>query len=100
MKNKELTNKWVAAMRRDKWFPSRASRICSTHFEEKYMYFTNNQRRLLANTVPSIFSFPKHLQTIRIERPPPNKRLRVDSFEVASEERSPRKYKLRNIYTH
>ncbi|XP_047099163.1 THAP domain-containing protein 2-like [Schistocerca piceifrons] len=49
-------------MKRENWFSTTASYLCSAHFEEKYMYHTNVQRRLLSKPVPTIFNFPSHLQ--------------------------------------
>ncbi|XP_049848024.1 THAP domain-containing protein 1-like [Schistocerca gregaria] len=49
LKKKELSSRWVANMRRDKWQPTQYSYIWSFHFEDRYMYSTNEKRRLLAN---------------------------------------------------
>ncbi|XP_047104936.1 THAP domain-containing protein 2-like [Schistocerca piceifrons] len=62
LKDKEITKRWVINMKRENWFPTTASYLCSAHFEEKYMYHTNVQRRLLSKPVPTIFNFPPHLQ--------------------------------------
>ncbi|XP_046980615.1 THAP domain-containing protein 2-like [Schistocerca americana] len=62
-------------MKRENWFPTTASYLCSAHFEEKYMYHTNLQRRLLSKPVPAIFNFPPHLQKQdKVLRPQPRKR--------------------------
>ncbi|XP_047106050.1 THAP domain-containing protein 2-like [Schistocerca piceifrons] len=62
-------------MKRENWFPTTASYLCSAHFEEKYMYHTNVQRRLLSKAVPTIFNFPPHLQKQdKVLRPQPRKR--------------------------
>lgn len=75
LKDKELTKIWVVNMKRDNWFPTTASYLCSTHFEEKYLYQTNSQRRLLSQAKPTIFRFPPHLQRKeKTSRPPPRKR--------------------------
>lgn len=84
LKNTELTKRWVTAMRRDNWYPTQASRICSTHFLEKDMYKVNTQRRLLASAVPSIFSFPVHLQRKQVERRPPRKRSLDETCNVGN----------------
>ncbi|XP_047112090.1 THAP domain-containing protein 1-like [Schistocerca piceifrons] len=62
-------------MKRENWFPTTASYLCSAHFEEKYMYHTNVQRLLLSKPVPTIFNFPPHLQKQdKVLRPQPRKR--------------------------
>ena len=52
-------------MRRDKWAPTKYSRICSRHFSED-SYRTDRsdlERRILKkDAVPSIFNFPSHSQ--------------------------------------
>ncbi|XP_049951083.1 THAP domain-containing protein 5-like [Schistocerca serialis cubense] len=75
LKDKEITNRWAINMKRENWFPTTASYLCSAHFEEKYMYQTNVQRRLLSKPVPTIFIFPPHLQKRdKVLRPQPRKR--------------------------
>ncbi|XP_047096600.1 THAP domain-containing protein 2-like [Schistocerca piceifrons] len=75
LKDKEITERWVINMKRENWFPTTASYLCSAHFEEKYMYHTNVQRRLLSKPVPNIFNFPPHLQKQdKVLRPQPRKR--------------------------
>ncbi|XP_049962320.1 THAP domain-containing protein 1-like [Schistocerca serialis cubense] len=75
LKDKEITKRWVINMKRENWFPTTASYLCSAHFEEKYMYHTNVQRRLLSKPVPTIFNFPPHLQKQdKVLRPQPRKR--------------------------
>lgn len=79
-------------MRRDKWLPTQYSYICSSHFEDRYMYDTNEKRRLLANAVPTIFAFPEHLQKAKpIERA---QRKRPVSEESASTSNEPGKIVL------
>ncbi|XP_013790214.1 THAP domain-containing protein 1 A-like isoform X4 [Limulus polyphemus] len=58
----ELLKKWIANIRRDKWYPTKASRLCSVHFEEKYFDRTGQNVRLRDNSLPTVFSFPEHLQ--------------------------------------
>lgn len=78
MRNKELLSQWVASMRRDKWQPTKYSYICSSHFEEKLMYTSTDRKQLLANAIPTIFSFPEHLQKPKAVRVP-RKREIMDS---------------------
>lgn len=71
-----LLKKWLIAMRREKWIPSKSSKICSRHFTDD-SYETSpwaTQRRLKPNAVPSIFNFPEHLQKPNKSRPSPRKR--------------------------
>ncbi|XP_069669983.1 uncharacterized protein [Periplaneta americana] len=56
-------------MKREKWQPTNHSYLCSAHFEEKFMYRTNDKRRLLAKAVPKIFSSPIHMQKKQKDRP-------------------------------
>lgn len=60
----EILQLWVKAIRRENWYPSKGSRICSQHFRESdYLFKPGSSRRLLKpDSVPSIFAFPKHLQ--------------------------------------
>lgn len=83
LKNEELTKRWLANMRRDKWKPTAHSYICSSHFEDKYMYATNNQKRLLASAIPTLFSFPEHLQKTKTPaRRSPKKRQIPESTSI------------------
>lgn len=54
---------WLVNMRQDKWKPTASSRLCSLHFEDN-CFFTNNKGQACLTTaaVPTIFSFPEHLQ--------------------------------------
>ncbi|XP_047111730.1 THAP domain-containing protein 5-like [Schistocerca piceifrons] len=86
LKKKELLSRWVANMRRDKWQPTQYSYICSFHFEDKYMYSTNEKSRLLANAVPTIFTFPDHLQkTTIVERQPRKQLVSEESASLSNE---------------
>ncbi|KAK7868402.1 hypothetical protein R5R35_005027 [Gryllus longicercus] len=80
LENEKLTQQWVVNMKRDKWYPTKSSFICSMHFEEKIMYFVNERRRLLANAVPTIFDFPSHFQKRQSSRPSPKKRHFEEAF--------------------
>lgn len=62
-------------MKRENWFPTANSRICSSHFEDKFMYEVNDVRRLLHSAVPSIFNFPSRLQKRNVQRRPPRERV-------------------------
>lgn len=65
---------WTVNVRRDKWTPTKASCVCSAHFEDHF--FEQNRadgwKKLKPNAVPTLFSFrasPK-------PRKPPKKRTR------------------------
>ncbi|KAJ8952722.1 hypothetical protein NQ318_021040 [Aromia moschata] len=46
---------WVKAIRRQDWVPSKYSRMCSVHFEEKFiMRSENGSCSLLKNAVPTL----------------------------------------------
>ena len=50
-------------MRRMDWKPNLASRLCAHHFEASCFYVNQGGQRFLTPTaVPTIFSFPAHLQ--------------------------------------
>ncbi|KAI5727393.1 hypothetical protein M8J77_023920 [Diaphorina citri] len=64
-------------MKRDKWKPSKHSKICSAHFTED-SFVTNpwSERKKLSDTaVPSIFTFPDHLVKTPCPRKQPADRL-------------------------
>lgn len=67
-------------MKRDKWYPTKYSPLCSAHFEERYMYFVNDKTRLLANALPTIFDFPHHVQKKYVGRPPSKKQTFEEAF--------------------
>ena len=72
--DKKLLQKWLVALRRRNFNPSKYSDICSEHFlESDYYPFS---RELKKNSVPSTFKFPDHLQNIKKERKPSKKRTR------------------------
>ncbi len=59
-RNEKLCQKWVNALKRKNFTPTRASLVCSDHFrEEDYVSKIGlKKRRLKPNAVPSIFDFP------------------------------------------
>ena len=80
--NKELLKKWIQAMRREDWQPSRSDRICEKHFlPSDYQYpqdlpysRTLSRRYLKRGALPSVFNFPEHLNKKHCPRQPPKKR--------------------------
>lgn len=58
LNNKHRLRQWLTNVRRKNWSPSRSSRLCSTHFEEKHFYTDcKGKRRLRETAVPTIFSY-------------------------------------------
>ncbi|KAK4873142.1 hypothetical protein RN001_015171 [Aquatica leii] len=46
---------WIFNTNRNDWVPTKNDRLCSRHFEKRYMYKTNEKVRLLNNAVPTLF---------------------------------------------
>lgn len=68
----ELRNKWIQALRRENFNPSRTAVICSKHFQDEDLDPSGFRVHIRPNAVPSIFAaFPPHLQkTVKRRRPP------------------------------
>jgi len=60
--HKDLLLKWLSAMKRDKWTPTSNEYICSEHFEEQCFSVYPSSVRLREDAVPTLFTFPDHLQ--------------------------------------
>uniref|UniRef100_A0A673XDN9 THAP-type domain-containing protein n=1 Tax=Salmo trutta TaxID=8032 RepID=A0A673XDN9_SALTR len=56
--------KWLHQTRLKAWKPTKSSRLCSEHFEEKYLITPSTGRgvRLRNDAIPTIFSFPSQFQ--------------------------------------
>ncbi|XP_047432488.1 protein N-lysine methyltransferase METTL21A isoform X2 [Mugil cephalus] len=61
-KAKELRKQWEAAVRRKGFSASASSMLCSEHFRPEDFDRTGQTVRIRAGVVPSVFSFPAHLQ--------------------------------------
>ncbi|KAJ8007476.1 hypothetical protein DPEC_G00117900 [Dallia pectoralis] len=61
----DVCGKWVAAMRRNNFKPTKYSNICSQHFTKDCFKRECNNRVLKENAVPSLFCFNK-LQTAEL----------------------------------
>lgn len=74
--NHELCMKWIVAMKRDRFAPTKYSYICSSHFTPgDYRASHPGQRRQLkTDAVPSTFSFPDRLIQAKPKRKLPLKR--------------------------
>ena len=63
--NPERLKKWIQAIRRKDWKPTKHSSICGKHFTESSFVVRPGKhgKRLYDHAVPSIFpNFPAHLQ--------------------------------------
>ncbi|XP_034249736.1 uncharacterized protein LOC117650421 [Thrips palmi] len=57
--NTELSKKWVIAMRRANFTPTKGHSLCSEHFEDNcYTSAANGRRVLNVNAIPTKFNFP------------------------------------------
>uniref|UniRef100_A0A096LQR8 THAP-type domain-containing protein n=1 Tax=Poecilia formosa TaxID=48698 RepID=A0A096LQR8_POEFO len=63
-KDKERRKRWEIALRRDGFTASDSSVLCSKHFKTEDFDKTGQIVRLRADVIPSIFSFPVHLQRV------------------------------------
>ncbi|KAM3857293.1 THAP domain-containing protein 6-like [Diretmus argenteus] len=61
-KDNELRKQWEVALRREGFTASQSSRLCSEHFTQADFDRTGQTVRIRAGAIPSIFSFPAHLQ--------------------------------------
>ncbi|CAG4954897.1 unnamed protein product [Colias eurytheme] len=51
----DIKKEWIDATRRDDWFPSKYSVICSRRFTPDCFLNTKSRRRLLGSAVPTLF---------------------------------------------
>ena len=90
--NPNLLKKWVHAIRRKQWKPTKHSFICSDHFHESCFVIRPGAegRRLKDDAVPSIFqTFPSYYQKDIKFRRSPRKRQYVTHEVVAPSEVEP-----------
>ena len=75
-KDNVLRQKWVRALRRQNFIPSRHAVVCSEHFSHDDFDRTSQcVVRLQPGSIPSVFvAFPNHLQGKTKKRPPPKPR--------------------------
>lgn len=64
-KSGERRRQWEIAARRAGFVACDRSMLCSEHFKREDFDRTGQTVRLKAGAVPSIFSFPKHLQKVK-----------------------------------
>ncbi len=66
-KDETLRSKWLKAVRRQDWMPSKSTKLCFVHFEENMIDRTMNRVLLKSDAVPTIFpAFPSHLQKVNL----------------------------------
>jgi len=61
-KDLALRKKWEHNVRRDNWTATVCSCLCSAHFDEMCFDRTGQTVRLRDGSVPTVFSYPAHLQ--------------------------------------
>nr|XP_015839706.1 PREDICTED: THAP domain-containing protein 1-like [Tribolium castaneum] len=74
--DESLRRKWVIAMKREHFEPSKYSKLCSDHFKKDFV-FTFGLKTLKLGTVPTIFNFPSHL----LKKEPKERSTRLRNFE-------------------
>ncbi|KAM3600440.1 uncharacterized protein V6R79_023576 [Siganus canaliculatus] len=60
----DICGKWVAAMRRNNFKPTKYSNICSQHFTRDCFKTECNNRVLKDNAVPSLFTFNLNIKSL------------------------------------
>ncbi|XP_014853898.1 PREDICTED: THAP domain-containing protein 1 isoform X1 [Poecilia mexicana] len=65
----DVCRKWVAAMRRSNFKPTKYSNICSQHFTQDCFKRECNNRVLKDNAVPSLFGFGLSMKAESLENP-------------------------------
>ncbi|XP_058473562.1 THAP domain-containing protein 1 [Solea solea] len=68
----DVCGKWVAAMRRNNFKPTKYSNICSQHFTKDCFKRECNNRVLKENAVPSLFTFSLSIKSESLENPFPS----------------------------
>ncbi|XP_029372102.1 THAP domain-containing protein 1 [Echeneis naucrates] len=90
----DVCGKWVAAMRRNNFKPTKYSNICSQHFTKDCFKRECNNRVLKENAVPSLFTFSLSIKSESLEHPFPSEihfplSLPLTSDPVVEEEPEP-----------
>ncbi|XP_028438376.1 THAP domain-containing protein 6-like [Perca flavescens] len=85
-KNKDVRKKWEVAMRREGFTATCSSVLCSHHFKEEDFDRTGQIVRLRDGVIPSVFSFPVHLQRLEKGRATSTSRRAEESLSVASQD--------------
>ena len=84
LKDQHQVQKWLTAVRREGWAPTKYSYICSDHFlESDFAQNTGIYKRLKKDAVPSVFlAFPQHLQKNTVKRKLPTERKTEPSTKI------------------
>lgn len=85
-KDKDVRKKWEVALRREGFHASDSSVLCSQHFKQGDFDRTGQIVRLRDGVIPSVFSFPVHLQRLEKGRPTSTSRRAEESLSVASQD--------------
>ncbi|KAF3839614.1 hypothetical protein F7725_018331, partial [Dissostichus mawsoni] len=81
-----MRKKWEVALRREGFTASESSVICSEHFKQDEFDRTGQIVRLRDGVIPSIFSFPVHLQRPEKGRTTSTSRKAEESLSVAPQD--------------
>ncbi|XP_019745979.1 THAP domain-containing protein 1 isoform X2 [Hippocampus comes] len=81
----DICGKWVAAMRRNNFKPTKYSNICSQHFTKECFKRECNNRVLKENAVPSLFDFNADIKSECLEDPFPSEIHFPLSFPLTSD---------------
>ena len=84
LKDQHQVQKWVTAVRREGWLPTKHSFICSDHFlQSDFVQNTGIYKRLKKDAVPSVFpTYPKHLQKNTVKHKLPTERKTEPSTKI------------------
>ncbi|KAL1247049.1 hypothetical protein QQF64_034415 [Cirrhinus molitorella] len=82
-KDKDMRKKWEVALRREGFHASDASVLCSHHFKQGDFDRTGQIVRLRDGVIPSVFSFPVHLQRLEKGRATSTSRGAEESLSVS-----------------
>uniref|UniRef100_A0A667WM02 Si:ch73-130a3.4 n=1 Tax=Myripristis murdjan TaxID=586833 RepID=A0A667WM02_9TELE len=61
-----LRRQWEVALRREDFVATETSKLCSEHFKPEDLDRTGQIVRLRDGAIPSVFSFPSHLQRVGV----------------------------------
>uniref|UniRef100_A0A3P8WTI6 THAP-type domain-containing protein n=1 Tax=Cynoglossus semilaevis TaxID=244447 RepID=A0A3P8WTI6_CYNSE len=63
-KRVDIRKQWEVALKRNHFSATRASVLCSAHFRPEEFDCTGQTVRLRDGVIPSVFTFPAHLQKV------------------------------------
>ncbi|XP_028437842.1 THAP domain-containing protein 6-like [Perca flavescens] len=88
-KNKDVRKKWEVALRREGFTATCSLVLCCHHFKEGDFDRSGQIVRLRDCVIPSVFSFPVHLQRLEKGRATSTSRRAEESLSVASQDSQP-----------